>query len=331
MKALTDGKCYRAAINVCWVDILSSVTPAVPMSLKRTQEDANFLYDGPDGPKHAKFPVMIPVDVPEDLEKCTGNWKQISPEEMVHALFLKLAERLEDANITDEELNQWRKIFLSYPAQFEMVAGDDALYWEAWKNRQLFIQGSDCVRRTARQLCHEVYGFKERKQVETGEIFTIAKLQESYMAAKTAESSKTDVNDNFVAHCLSVHEKLLADPEINRCLDKLEERFGLASCLNSIVKLKVIIEKTEDIFSRRWAVNSILDMVEANPMTNEQAWTGKFRFGVVLMLFSCCSHGCSLSFSDSGDKGVFEWHWWKRKRFGFVQVQAEGEGLPFGS
>ena len=123
------------------------------MNLRRALEYGNFLFGGPEGPKHTKFPVMIPVDVPEDLPKTTGNWKQISPEELVHAFLLKLQQRLNE-NVPDEELMQWRKIALSYPAQFEMVAGDDALYWEAWKNRQMFIQGSDCVKRTARQLCH---------------------------------------------------------------------------------------------------------------------------------------------------------------------------------
>jgi len=275
VKALHEGKCYRAAINLFWVDILSSVTPGVPMNLRRALEYGNFLFDGPEGPKHTKFPVMIPVDVPEDLPKTTGNWKQISPEELVHAFLLKLQQRLNE-NVPDEELMQWRKIALSYPAQFEMVAGDDALYWEAWKNRQMFIQGSDCVKRTARQLCHEVHGFRERKQLETGEVYTNAKLQEKYNDAKTAESSRKDIQENFVANCLSIHEKLLSDPEVNKALDKLEERFGLGSCLNSIVKLKLLIEKTEDVHSRRWAVNAIVDMVEASPASNEQAWTGNF-------------------------------------------------------
>ena len=79
-----------------------------------------------------------------------------------------------------------------------------------------------------------------------------------------------------MANCLSIHEKLLSDPEVNKALDKLEERFGLGSCLNSIVKLKLLIEKTEDVHSRRWAVNAIVDMVEASPASNEQAWTGNF-------------------------------------------------------
>ena len=160
---------------------------------------------------------------------------------------------------------------LSYPAQFEMISGEDAVYWEAWKNRQLLIQSSDTVKRTARQLCWEVHGFKERKQLETGEMISIAKLQDLYAKAKTAESNKTEIQDSFVSSCLSIHEKLLADDEINRALDVLEEAYSLASCLNSLTKLKVIIEKTEDLQTRRWAINCIVDLVQSNALTNEQA------------------------------------------------------------
>ena len=244
---------------------MSTMTPNVPMSLKRTMEFANFIFDG-EGVKHAKFPIMIPVDIVDDLPKTTGNWKMISPEELVHAFLLKLKERI-DSGCSEDEMLQWKKVALSYPAQFEVIASGagqgDHLYWEAWKNRQVMIQASDTVRRTARQLCWEVFGFKERKQLETGEVLTVAKLQEQYSKAKTAESNRTEIQDNFVASALSIHEKLLADPEVNKALDTLEDRYGLQSSLNSITKLKVVIEKTENADTRRWVVNSIVDMIKS--------------------------------------------------------------------
>lgn len=55
-------------------------------------------------------------------------------------------------------------------------------------------------------------------------------------------------------------------------MDALEESYSLGSCLNSLTKLKVVIEKTEDVESRRWVINSIVDLIEANILTNEQAW-----------------------------------------------------------
>ena len=119
------------------------MTPNVPMSLKRTMEFANFIFDG-EGVKHAKFPIMIPVDIVDDLPKTTGNWKMISPEELVHAFLLKLKERI-DSGCSEDEMLQWKKVALSYPAQFEVIASGagqgDQLYWEAWKNRQATVLG----------------------------------------------------------------------------------------------------------------------------------------------------------------------------------------------
>ena len=229
---------------------------------------ADFIYGS--GPRHTKYPVVLAVGLASDLVLTKGTWKQCSPEELLHSFLLKLSSRI-SANCDDEELKAWKQVALSYPAQFEMISGEDAVYWEAWKNRQLLIQSSDTVKRTARQLCWEVHGFKEKKQIETGEVISIAKLQDLYSKARTAESNKTEIQDNFVSSALSIHEKLLADNDINRALDVLEERYSLGSCLNSLTKLKVIIEKTEDLQTRRWAINCIVDLVESNVLSNEQA------------------------------------------------------------
>lgn len=285
-KALKSNGCYRSAINLFWIDCMATMTPNVPMSLKRTMEFAKFIFDdGPEGVRRAKFPVVIPVDVVDDLAKTTGNWKMISPEELVHAYLLKLKERI-DCGCSENEMQQWKKVALSYPAQFEVITGGaghgDDLYWEAWKNRQVLIQASDTIRRTARQLCWEVFGFKERKQLETGEVLTVAKLQEQYSKAKTAESNRTEIQDNFVASALSIHEKLLGIPEVNQALDKLEDRFGMQSSLNSITKLKVVIEKTENSDTRRWVVNAIVDMIESNALANEQAGVIKKAIGSLI-------------------------------------------------
>ena len=99
----------------------------------------------------------------------------------------------------------------------------------------------------------------------------MTKLQEQYSKAKTAESNRTEIQDNFVASALSIHEKLFADPEVTKALDKLEDRYGLQSSLNSITKLKVVIEKTENSDARRWVMNGIVDMIESNALANEQA------------------------------------------------------------
>ena len=314
------------------------------MSLKRTMEFAKFVYDSEV--RHTKFPVVIPVDVPDDLPKTTGTWRMISPEELIHSFLLKLQERI-DQGADEEELNQWKKVALSYPAQFEVIqasgsgSGSDELYWEAWRNRQIMIQASDTVKRTARQLCWEVYGFKERKQLETGEVLTVAKLQEQYSKARTAESNRTEIQDNFVASALSIHEKLLSDSQINSALDTLEDKFGLAACFNSVTKLKILIEKTENAEVRRWVLNSIVDQIEAGALANEQAtWLLSLIllillfmiFSLILLLYYINVLLVCLFVHDvilaTGDQSILGRHKRERKCSGDAQVQAEDPGLP---
>ena len=280
---------------------------------------ADFIYGS--GPRHTKYPVVLAVGLASDVDLTKGRWKQCSPEELLHSFLLKLSSRI-SANCSDEELKAWKQVALSYPAQFEMISGEDAIYWEAWKNRQLLIQSSDTVKRTARQLCWEVHGFKEKKQVETGEVISITKLQDLYSKAKTAESNKTDIQDNFVSSALSIHEKLLADDQINKALDVLEERYSLGSCLNSLTKLKVIIEKTEDLQTRRWAINSIVDLVESNVLPNEQAGSNNtICLSVLSVWLLVCMFDCFSILS--GHKGLFAGQFFERKCSGALQVQAK--------
>ena len=91
-----------------------------------------------------------------------------------------------------------------------------------------------------------------------------------------AESTKAELgekSDQFISDCLRVYDKLLVDDYINKKLDNLERKFGLESCLNNLAKLRLIVEKTNNLADRQWVVAWIEDALTAggNPplLTND--------------------------------------------------------------
>lgn len=122
---------YRAAANVFSLDFMYSVCPTVPLSLQRVQTWANQAFL--DGPIHLRDCTVVMVMTPqEDIQSLCGRWKQVTPEELTHGFIMKLAERLSAKghnSATEDEINKWRSVALSWPMQFEVIQGEDALYW----------------------------------------------------------------------------------------------------------------------------------------------------------------------------------------------------------
>lgn len=113
---------------------------------------------------------------------------------------------------------------------------------------------------------------RERKSQELGEPVTVDMLQQMYKAkAQQAESTKNEFTDNFVGNSVMIYDKVLLDEGCNAVLEALEVRFGHSSCFNSAAKLKILVDKTEDLEIRRFVLQSFLDNIESGQTANEQA------------------------------------------------------------
>ena len=168
----------------------------------------------------------------------------------VSLLFLHLIRQVDDA-----VLDQWRTMILSCPVMITLMdGGPDQLFWQAFKKRQQVVANYEACRRTARQLAYEVASLKAQKEAESGEILSIKDLSDmfaSHQSDMAVSSKRTDMADGFVKDCIFVFEKMLSDPVCNACLDILEEKYGLSSPLNSLQKMRVIIEKSESTPTRQ--------------------------------------------------------------------------------
>ncbi|CAJ1394109.1 unnamed protein product, partial [Effrenium voratum] len=252
--ALARTGVYRAACNLFWLDLTSNSTPRVPLSYARVREWAQTVFG--KGPRHFKDLILVAAPAADsDLLALRGSWKQVTPEELTHSTVFALADRI-TAGAGEEELRSWRSCLLSTPMMFSVLGNEDAIYWEAYDQRQRIVQSHDTIKRSARQWAHEIMAFKERKEQELGEALTSKRLQMLFKdGSKHTEARSTKIEtgaDNFVADCQRVYEKLLTDNYCNAKLESLERQFGLESPLNSLLKLRVIIEKTSNVEQRRW-------------------------------------------------------------------------------
>ena len=122
---------YRAAANVFSLDFMYSVCPTVPQSLQRVKDWGNHVFA--EGPVHLRDCTVVMVETPdEDIVNLRGRWKQVTPEELTHGFILKLAERLSAKgrdSATADEISTWKSVALSWPMQFEVIRGEDSLYW----------------------------------------------------------------------------------------------------------------------------------------------------------------------------------------------------------
>ncbi len=73
------------------------------------------------------FVIAIGDDC-EEVEKTKGSMICLSPLEMVHALFLRVADAI-DSGADQSELRMWRKLMLTSVFAFEKIPNEEQRRW----------------------------------------------------------------------------------------------------------------------------------------------------------------------------------------------------------
>ena len=95
-----DGE-YIASANLWWQSVHPSFSSNVPLDVARVEELGEFLFA--KGPRY--LPTMVEVMVTDENEALMtrkGSWRRISPEEVIHAVLFKCAQRIKDLAPADE-------------------------------------------------------------------------------------------------------------------------------------------------------------------------------------------------------------------------------------
>jgi hypothetical protein len=216
-----------------------------------------------------------------------------------------------DSGAPDAELDRWKNIFLSVCFRFEYLTGDDACHWRASELRQMQSSIDDAVRRTAMQLCYEIFLFKERKEAEAGRALVNKDIRSLYaQKSNIAESNKFegDHSHNWVDTCILLTQKLFSDPVCKDVILKMEAKYGLQSGLNALSKLNIVVSKTDTVEQRRWVLCSMWDMMVSGSCLNENVTrshlqgTGGSPSAVTTLVFrkECLDHFLDIELPKNG-------------------------------
>jgi hypothetical protein len=252
---------YRCAGNFFWMDQLISATPGVPLNLKRVRDLAAATFSA--GPQHVPWTFHIAVESADyDVLGNKGKLFRISPEETAHALLLRMAQDLGDPNINDVLL-RWRHVCLTVPFIFERVPKHEDVLWKSNALRQTLTIEYAGMKRTARQSAHDIFLMKRRVESDdpTANLATISSI--------LMDKANKEFTENYIASALRVYDNVCSIPAIVSCLDKLENQYGLDSCLNSMAKLYDVTRLCEDSEVRIWIFECIVDAIEAKMYRND--------------------------------------------------------------
>jgi hypothetical protein len=272
--ALARESKYICSANFWWQDLFRSATPDVPLRKDRVLELGRHLFHIGAGDKLKRLPhlpgqITIVVASPDaDVLGCKGGLVRVSPDEIVHGAVLACADEVV-RKVPEARLHRWRDVFLSCCFVFELIRpGRDACYWRSYNLRQTLVAANSGCKRSAKQMAHEIFMYKKLKEAETG-----TQLHWKQVAAHYRKKGRTaldceSLTKNYINTALTVHEKICAQPALSRCIDQLEQRFGLSSCLSNMTSLHIIACHTEDYSMRKWTMEGIVDSVLAGSLAN---------------------------------------------------------------
>lgn len=237
-RALGNQGSYICAINFMWLDFTRSACPGVPLSRKRVLQLAEYMYpDSSAEPGFVKkmFEVLAP-GTEEEQKKTPRGMMLLSPDEYAHAIVAACAQQL------PKHKQRWETVLRSIPCVFSMVVPAEA-WVAAWNNRNEITQEYESLSRSALQTATEISLLKHRadkekcRTLKTDEFAQWLKEQ----GLKKA-SSQQDMTKNFLDTALFVAKRLQSDNVVVP-IRALEEKFGTASCLNSMTVLHGICQK----------------------------------------------------------------------------------------
>lgn len=212
------GVPYNAHINMFYQSMTTSVLSFVPLYWERVIELADSKYSKPA--PVSDLMLLANFATGDALPK--GNLIRVSPCEPVHAFIHKFACRIRE-NAPASELNEWLRICLSQPATFQNFTDDDAKYAEANSLREDATSSARAVQFSARQLIHNIMGFKKRKEAEAKTTLGATHIAEFWKKhIRISKGNEGMSKKSTIDTCLTVGERLFSIPEAEALAAKSE-------------------------------------------------------------------------------------------------------------
>lgn len=191
----------------------------------------------------------------DDPSKSIGAWKRISPDEPIFAAISRVAEDIR-AGASQEDLETWRKMFLSVSCRFEHHPTEDSRHFRCQNLRMAAQSDYESLARSDVQIAFSIKAFQIRKETTVGPL-SCSKIVELYKENAKAAGSSNMLKESFIDSCLSVWSKVLSNERMRATILDLEEKLGKWSPFRSIYILQSIINKAKTLEQRVWVIEGI--------------------------------------------------------------------------
>ena len=269
-KAISNQGSYICAINLFWLDFVRSSCPGVPLSRKRVEQLADYLFGQGDGyPGFIKKLLEVQVPRVDKMPEQPSALVMISPDEYAHAILAGAAR------VLPKHKDRWNTILRSVPCCFTNIA-EEQLWTAAWNNRNEITQEYESLSRTALQTASEVTLLKQRADKDMCRTLKADEFSEWLKKAGLRKaSSQQDMSANLINSALIVGRRLQGDEVVP--IREIENRYRTRSCFNDMTKLHGICTKVSP-GSIGFVIRSIHDWIMRCKIENEDV-SKKALFG----------------------------------------------------
>lgn len=178
-----------------------------------------------------------------------------------------MAECIRDA--TPEQLNIFRRLLLTVPVRFRVLASEEARMFAHVNLRETITGAHACMSRSATQRVYEICQWRDRRAKVAGvQTATPAKLAalwaEHVQMARTSEP----VTETFMGSAIRIWEHLLRHSSCRDIVLLAERTWGKASPFDSVTKMEaVLIKGGKSTDAHEWLLASMVWYVKNRFLT----------------------------------------------------------------
>jgi hypothetical protein len=241
-----DGKAeYKCGGNFLWIDHTWLCNHRVPFNQGQIRSIQKFDYPFGDPPAAHPYDMHIAVDDSDyKVTEHRGSLQRVSPEEIGHAVLFSVAEAIAAPETTDDVLRRWRKLMLTMPFVFSICAPGDDRFWLCQNLREAMVEHGDSVRRTVRQLVHDVAGFKMEKEHGTDTTLSSEKVALQYKKHMKLARSSEPISKSFVESAVTIYKRVVGDQHNQSILIWCDENYTAKNHpFNSIYALQAVCDR----------------------------------------------------------------------------------------
>ena len=174
-----------------------------------------------------KFPgdIVVAVDSPNsDIRVAHGSMLRVSPAELEHAFFLRVAEDIE-AGTDDEALAPWKTAMLTCSFHFEVIETEEKRFYRQITLREQITGKHDAMSSTATQRVFQIMSLWSYKE-NTGETQTVVAFAKAWNTNVEMAASSEPVTEAFVKTAHKVWSKALSKETILPLILRAESKYG---------------------------------------------------------------------------------------------------------